>query len=135
MIKEAIDKILELRKVNLCTINDREYTDKEIYPVKEPLPSCINVGTLEALLVYLSECDKGLRSRLTRLDTLFIIVVNPTTVQVKTGVTEEFFARGVLIQSDAELPKVVLNTYIPVEPFSIMLKTVFVQSPAVQNVV
>ena len=50
MIKEAIEKILDLGKIEQFEIAGRKYTSKGIVPVKEPLPVVLVVHTLSGMV-------------------------------------------------------------------------------------
>ena len=45
MLRDMINKIEEMAPVQMLNYDGREYTDKPIYPVTDPLPSTINMCT------------------------------------------------------------------------------------------
>jgi hypothetical protein len=49
MLTEAIAKILSLAEPNIVDVDDRQYTDKALLPIKEPEPTRIHIHTLGGL--------------------------------------------------------------------------------------
>jgi inactivated superfamily I helicase len=57
MIKEAIDRVLQLSKPNLETINDLVYADRQLILVRTPEPEQYAVSTLSGLIMLLESTD------------------------------------------------------------------------------
>jgi len=60
MLKEAINRILELAKVETLTFDERKYTTGKIYSVPDPTPAPLHLETLTGLRDYVLANKDGL---------------------------------------------------------------------------
>lgn len=60
MIKDAINRLLELAKVETITVDDRQYVTKGIHPVTEPTMKVLELKTLTGLRDYILANKDGL---------------------------------------------------------------------------
>ena len=124
MIKEAMEKVVELATPKILEINERSYSSKAIIPIKEPLPATLgDVHTLTGLTDYL-------KNNVDELDMsqLLIHVQGPTQVVLYERLTEDFFGRPHYLTATAECPDFHYDHYYDVEMFIIKLQAMFLAS-------
>jgi len=122
MIEKAINKILEIGKTSILEINGRNYTDKNVIPVKEPTPKTLVVHTLSSLVDYLK---KGIDSL--KKDSLVIHIVSPTEVNLLGFLKDDsFFERPEFVSAIFDPPQIRTGDYSSIESFIIGLQAYFV---------
>ncbi|MDD5006341.1 MAG: hypothetical protein PHS33_07605 [Candidatus Omnitrophica bacterium] len=121
MIEKAINKILELAKIEQLEINGRKYTSSGIIPVKEPLPTILTVHTLSGIADYLNKNIDTLNK-----EKLFIHVCNPTNVNLHAYFKDGFCERAEYLSAIFEPPEITRGNYIGIEEFIINLQAKFV---------
>ncbi len=121
MIEKAINKVLELAKVETIKIGNRTYASKGIIPVEEPTPETLAVHTLSGIVDYLNKKIDTLKN-----EKLVLHVVSPTEVNL-LGFIEagSFYERPEFLTAVFEPPNV-HNGYIGLEDFIIGLQAYFV---------
>lgn len=124
MIKEAINRILELAQIEQKEINGYIYTSKPMHMVKVPTPDPIKATTLTALVDYIksSNTDVQIDGR-----ALLIHVVSPWEIQLITSLRydaerEHFFTCSAMI------PNIPFGRFIQAEEFNIMMQSSFVDN-------
>lgn len=121
MIKEAMEKVVELAKPEILLINNRSYSSKAILPVTEPIPETLGaVHTLTGLTDYLATNVDQLD-----VDQLLIHVQNPTQVLLYACLTGDFLKRPLYLTATAECPDFYYDHYYDVEMFIIKLQAMF----------
>lgn len=123
MIKEAIDKVIDISTPVTFDIAGRKYTSKGIVPVKEPLPAVLTVHTLSGLADYLNKNIDALGK-----ERLFIHVASPTEVSLHAFFNNGFCERAEYLKAIFEPPKFTdgQNAYVILESFIIGLQAYFV---------
>lgn len=118
MIKEAIDRILELAEIQTEKIGDQVFTNSRLEPVYESLADKLVVRNLTGLVDYLkADFDQKLP--------VVIHIESPTRVSVVTGFNRDF-RRNTLIVADALLPNIRFDAYYDLENFNVLLQSCFV---------
>lgn len=130
MIREAIDRILQLRPIEVMDIGPRKYSTAGLVELPEPIQDPLQVNSLDGALDYLEIDPDGLSGT-----TLFFLVEDQNTVLLLQRVSNDFRRRPVIVQADAELPNIIFNHYMPVEEFIIQLKTRFVPGPEIDKII
>lgn len=130
MIKEAIEKVLDLAAPTITEIGGITYSDRNIEQVLEPRPSRLLVRTLAGLVDYLESDLDAVNNE----DTLMLHVVSPTEVQAFTSLCTPEMRRNHYISARAELPQFKFGQYMSIEHFIIGLQTFFVQDEAVVDI-
>jgi hypothetical protein len=130
MIREAIDRILDLGRVEQLSIDGRPYTSKKLEPVRDPHPDVLHVGTLTGLLDYL-------RSNFDIIDVPFKIHVrNECEVVVIDVVSGHFKQRCYRLKAMHSEPSTFRpGTYYNLEEFCILLRTAFVPSQTIDELI
>ena len=130
MLKKMIEKIEEMAKPEMLNFDGREYTSKPIYPVKEPTPGLIgDVHTLTGLVDYLRCNIDNLE-----FDSLMIHVQSPVQVNLCSSLYGGFMTRAHYLSARADVPGIPFGKYQPVEPFIIMLQSMFHATPDRENI-
>jgi hypothetical protein len=124
MIKEAIEKIQELSKVEQFEIDGRNYTNKGIVPVKAPTPATLVIHTLSGIVDYLNKDIDSLK-----VGKLVIHVKSPVMVSLYGYLAADaFYERPEFIVAQFEPPTILLGSYNSLESFIIGLQSFFVQT-------
>jgi|SRR5581483_8848072 len=98
MIKEAIDRVLALAPVQTIQVDGRNYTDKGIHPVTDPLAGSVDVATLQGLVDLVNVGVEALDPK------AFIAhVVDHQTVRLIAKVSDTWARRQTLVT--VNLPK------------------------------
>lgn len=129
MIKEAINRILELAEPHVLSPDETEllYSDRKLYPVqKEMKASAIEMTTLTSLVEYIKyDIDRKICSYL-------VHVVSPTRVDLISCLDYDR-ERETLVTVRAEVPDFSFNTSIGHEQFMIGVQSKFVDGAAEVN--
>lgn len=120
MIKEAINRILELGLVERLTIGNRMYTSKAIYPVKGPLADALPLSTLTGVKDYLVENLDNVT-----MEQVMLHVVDYRTVQIIGPIDGDFRQRETLITAKAHECGFPFGKYIEREDFQVVLMASF----------
>lgn len=83
MIKEAIEKICELRDAKEHIFEGRIYTDKQVHLIKEPEPAPISLNTLTSFVDYIKAVKDGLDR-----DEVLVHVAGPDTVVLRSTLND-----------------------------------------------
>ena len=124
MIEKAINKILELSRASILDIHGRKYTDKNVIPIKSPLPSTLAVHTLSSLVDYLEKSIDSLEKK-----SLVIHVVSPVEVNLLGFLNNNNFCeRPEFLSAIYEPPRFEYDRYTSLEDFIINLQANFVNT-------
>lgn len=97
MLKEAIEKILELKRDTVVEINSRKYSTSGLDEVTDPVIAPMAVSTLASLVLYVRENVDGLERRSKEGTTngapWFVQIVSPDEVVVRSPVNFPWFGR------------------------------------------
>ncbi|MBW2342525.1 MAG: hypothetical protein JRF53_00670 [Deltaproteobacteria bacterium] len=121
MIKEAMEKVVEMATPKLIKVNERSYSSKTIFPVMEPVPAVLtDIHTLTGLTDYL-------KTNIDKLDMsqLLIHVQGPAHVALCSRLTGDFLSRPHYLTATAECPDFLYDHYYSVEMFIIKLQAIF----------
>lgn len=138
MIKEAIDRLLDLGPAQLLEAGGRAYTTKQVYPVLEPVPSTLKVGTLTALVDYLqSGLDAGTWEDLadgSGKKALALHVEDERTVDILSALVGGFSQRAVYVRAAGAACPFRFGQGYDVESFIVALQAMFVMTPDLEAV-
>ena len=120
MIKEAINRILELGEPHIMAINSEQYTDKQLHRIDNELRAdSIGMTTLSSLVDYI-KANRDLK------DGGYIVhIVSPTEVRLISALDADR-KREVLAVVNAELPDFSFNREVEQEKFVIGVQSKFV---------
>ena len=119
MIKEAINRILELAPANVVNINGQRYSDKKLYPIDQELrANAIEVYTLKSLVDYVLKVEDFKPRQ------YIINVVSPTEVYLMSSLDEDR-EREILVVAKAKLPSFKFGFFYPAEEFIIHVQSKF----------
>lgn len=122
MIREGIDRVVELAAPTLLEVGGRSYFSKKMVPALLPEPETLKLHTLTGVSDYLRENTDGLE-----LDHLLLHVLSPTEVRLFSRITGEFEQRMQYLDALHEMPAFKFGTYMDVETFIVELQAKFVQ--------
>lgn len=132
MLKEFVEKLLELKRPETIKVEEREYSTIDIHPVYEPKCSPIRVNNLDSLIKYLIDNpDTGIS------DKKIINVVDPTHVTVESSIFGKFKQREGYIFADYSdlLPDISFGRFVKLEEFIIMLKSKFIMTEDLEQII
>ena len=123
MIKEALEYIVGMSKPNCIEKGDNTYSDKPLTRVDyDPAPEAIKTNTLTSILEYVNTDADNIQDC-----KLLIHVESPTRVCVQSYLNSNM-RRNKYMAAEADIPKVLFGTFIPLEEFKIMLASCFADS-------
>ena len=122
MIKNAINRILELAEPTFRTHNDTLYCDKIMHRMdNEQRAESLTLTTLSSLIDYIGFYSEE------RKDCEYMVhVVSPTEVRLVSSLDRDR-KRETLVTVKAELPRIPFGQYIENENMVIMLQSMFVK--------
>jgi hypothetical protein len=128
MIRDAIDRILALGQVEQFSIDGRPYTTKKLEPVRDPQPDVLHVVTLTGLLDYLN-------ANLDSIAAPFKIHIrNECEVALIDRIAGPFMQRSCILKASHSEPSGFRPaTYYNLEDFCILLRTSFVPSQTIEE--
>lgn len=126
---ETIEKIQELSKPNIVSENSYVYTDKPLSLIHRPKVETIFLSTLDSLV-------NVVKAEVMRYDGALIVHVdNEREVYVYSGINEEDRSREKPFRAEAVIPQLTLNRNTDYESMMIALKSKFVDSPELSELV
>lgn len=120
MIREAIEKVIDISEPTLTEIDGYEYSDKKLYRIDPPSVSPVRLSTLDSLIAIIN--DPG---EFKDMNLGMIHVESPTRVTVKSRLIHDHF-RDTYFECVAELPELSFDRYLSAEEFNIMLQANFI---------
>lgn len=132
MLKEFVEKLLELKRPETIQVDERQYSTIDIKPVYEAECSPIKVYNLDSLIKYLKDNpDKNADN------TKIINVTNPLEVVVLSSLFGKFKQREKYIVADYSelLPSINFGRYCNIEEFIIMLKSKFIMTEDLEKII
>lgn len=117
MIKEAINKVLEMAAPNLVEAHDGSYSDKKLERICVPKAAQLEFSTLDSLVEFIKAGDE-------RANYEIIQIVAPTTVRLmsKLNFDQE---REVYAEVTPIIPKFQFDHFIDLESFNIGIQAKF----------
>lgn len=125
MLKDLLDRILQLSNPEVLTCGNRSYSTKPLNPVRSPEPDSLAVTTLTALVDYVKESIDGV----TPLGEFLIHVEAPDSVRLSGHLEGDFMQRLIYVHAVPLLPKISFESFQDVEFFNPFLQANFADSP------
>lgn len=123
MIKQAIEYVVGLGKVERMEIKEREYTTERLYPVLEPKAEMLEVTTLGAIVDYIESKIDGVKTK-----PELIHIESPTSVRLYSPVYGEFQQRECYMQANPLIPDINFGCFQSGESFIISMQSKFVKN-------
>jgi hypothetical protein len=122
MLKEAIEKIVELGQPYDKTYDGRTYTSKPVHAVLDPSPTALHIVTLTGLVDYIK----------TNVDELYpsgliIHIANFQLVNLLAGLNKKWANRNQYIRVECDSLKFPFGQFMDVESFIIRMQSQFVE--------
>jgi hypothetical protein len=133
MLKEFLNRILELKDEPKITIDDRDYYKNGYNPCSPPLPDSITVMNLDGLVKFVTNGVKNVEFK----EDIMVVVAHPVLVTVKSELDPNWRQRETYIKavrSDYVKP-FECDRYFPTDEFIINLKSKFVQDANIEMLV
>lgn len=127
MIAEGISKILDISKANLLMVNGRDYSDKPLHAIKDPVPDPVKIDTLTGIADYLNANPDGLSIP----EGVVLVIDSPKVVRLVSPTTQPWLTRRHFLTAEADNPSFPFGRYMSLEEMIIALQTVFVRNDAV----
>lgn len=128
MIKEAINRILELATPNMSELYGDMYSDKELFRIdKELRAASIEMNTLTSLVRYIQSNDKEIKK-----GNYIVQVVSPTSVRLISSLDADR-KREVLVKVEAEVPDFPFNRPVAHQEFLIGVQSKFADGDTSEN--
>lgn len=128
MIKEALEHILNLKKPEIVTVDERNYSLDKLNPVYEPEIKTLNVNSLCSMVDYIvSDVDSN-------ENPCIIHVESPTVVSLRSAVFGDFSQRETMLQANALVPGFTFGQWYDNESFIIALQSKFQVTPDLQTI-
>lgn len=128
MIKEAINRILELAEPHVIDLGRCTFSDKALHRIDNELrASAIEMNTLTSLVQYIQRNSEELKN-----DNYIVQVVSPTFVRLISSLDTDR-KREVLVEVEAELPNFTFNKAVRHQEFLIGVQSKFVDGDAADN--
>lgn len=122
MIKNALQYIVNLGKVETMEIEDKVYSTERLHPMLEPTHEPLNVSTLEAVVNYIKYNEDQ-----TQMPYL-IHIESPTKVSVNSPSFGAFNQRDTYLIAEPLLPSFPFGRFLDAEEFIISLQSRFVRN-------
>lgn len=122
MIESALKYLNKIATPQLLELEQRPYTTAQVFPVKTPLPSTLEINTLTGIKDYLKENIDGLE-----LDQLMVHVLGAKNVLIRSRLRGPFEDRACYVTATHKQPEFAFGKYHDIESFIIELQSKFVQ--------
>ena len=129
MIVEAIEKILDLVEVQKILIGGRSYTNRNVFPIREPEPGTFSLHTLNGFMDYIKTNVDVLP-----YDKLLVHVYDPQNVFLVSSLRGPFLQRIKYVQAEHDFKAFEFGYFMPVESFIVALQTQFVQDEVTASI-
>ena len=124
MIKEAINRILELDKPNITECASGMYVDKKMYRIDQQVRAePLKVSTLSSLLTYIAEMGHEFR-----LKDCMLHIVSHKRVELISSLDGDR-RRETFMIAEAETPRIPFGEYIDHEAMLITVQSMFIDNP------
>lgn len=128
--RSFLEKIEEMAKTEIITVDDRRYSSAPIHAVLDPQPKPITVRTLSSVISYLKANPDGLA-----ISDLIVYIAGPEKVSLCDCLNKEWDQRDIYLEASPLLRKFPFGTYLPVEQFIIGLQSYFVQDETTVQII
>lgn len=129
MDRTAIEKIIEVAEPHIITENGYIYSDKRLSIISEPAVSTIHLTTLDSMVELIKAEYTNFSSP------LIVHIEGHAAVTLHTGIAESDRTRETPYCVSAEVPVFDFNRQINYESMMIALKSKFVETPELLNLV
>lgn len=132
MLKEFVEKLLELKRPETIEVNNRDYSTINIEPILEPDFEKLYVFNLESLVAYIKDDPDILKNK-----HKIINIVSPTKVLLQSSIYGDFKQRDTYMAVDCKelLPDIYFERFMGIEQFIITLKSKFVMTEELEKIV
>jgi len=120
MLKELLDRILELKNAEVLEIGGRKYTTQPVRAVKDAEPETLEAATLTGLVDYLKANVDTLEP-----GKLIVHVEDHANVKLLSALHGDFAQRDCLLHVKADLLQMKFNAWVESEPFNIFMQACF----------
>lgn len=129
MDRTFIEKIEEMSAPHIEEIGGYNYTDKKLSVIEEPQVKTIEFNTLRGMTEVLKREIKDFNA------TIIVNVRSHNRVEIHSGIATTDRNREAPYVCNAELISINFDRWLDYEPMMIMLKSRFVETPELQNVI
>ncbi|MFH1012107.1 MAG: hypothetical protein V1784_12855 [bacterium] len=129
MIKEAIEKILDISNPGIMEFSGRKYATKGIIPIHDPSPTALDLQTLTGLRDYLQANIDKLAS-----EALLLHVFDYANVALISKLENPWLMRETYVVVKCDTLKFPFGSWMDVETFIIRMQSQFVPSAEVDNI-
>lgn len=127
--RSFIEKIEEMSKPVLETVNNRIYSSQPLHLIKDPEPKSLVVKTLTSLADYLNKNPDSLTD-------LIIHIASPTKVDIYSSLETVMMQRYLFLEAFlSNLRAFLFGQWISVEQFIIAMQSYFVQDEETEKVI
>jgi len=132
MLKEFVEKLLELKRPEVVNVKDRDYSTIDLEPIVEPVFEKLQVFNLESLITYLKDDPDILKNK-----HRIINIVSPTKILLQSSIYGDFKQRDTYMIIDCKelLPEIYFERFMSIEQFIITLKSKFVMTEELEKIV
>lgn len=129
MIRDALQYIVGMSEAKLMTLGGREFTDKKLYPVEEPICVPLRISSLMGVVQYIKEIAEEEHSWLTDADVpLLIGIKDHKTVEISSTILSAQLSRQKLLISEFTAPNFRFGEFYDAESFNIKMQSVFLDT-------
>ena len=129
MITQAIEKVIDLSKPTELNFDGRNYTSKQIYPVKDPEPADLTIHTLTGLVDYITANPDGLK-----IEDLTIHILSFSDVRLHGPLFGGFEQRKEYVSAQLIMDDFPWGRYLSIEEFNIKLQAMFIKDETVSRI-
>lgn len=132
MLKEFVEKLLELKRPETIQIDEREYSTIDIKPVYDAEYKTLKVYNLDSLIKYIQLDIDNLEK-----EQRIINIISPLEVSVESCSFGKFKQREKYIMADYSMltPAINFGRYMSIEEFIIMLKSRFIITEDLEKII
>lgn len=132
MLKEFLEKLLELKRPEIVKVNDRDYSTINLEPVYEPNFKELEIFNLDSLVTYIKDDPDALKQK-----HKLINIISPTKILLQSSIYGNFKQRDTYIAVDCKeiLPDIYFERFMSIEQFIITLKSKFVMTDELEQIV
>ena len=136
MIREAIDKILELRKPEIIDVDGRSYSTHTINPVYFPEPNPLKINTLTGVVDYIEKkIDVSEGGGNIYVHRLAIHIKDFAHVDLITPLYGDFFQRSEIIRAIHDMPSFQFGQWMDTETFIINIQAQFFFTGGIESMI
>lgn len=127
MIKTAMNFLMEKAAPSIFALEGREYSDRSLTPIKEPVPVVVEIQSLQSLVSYFKN---GFKAELETIkcDHVFLHVEDYRTVSLCTGLHGPFLQRSVILRAKTQENGFRFGQFLDSEKFAIDVQAEFFPS-------